>query len=175
MHRPARIALSIAALMASGCDGSSEPDRPRGPSPDAATAAGTDEVPPQGQAAIEAWLRAEHYLGWACESDVSPPRLNGAHGLHRICTNRALLDSTAIPYPVGAASVKELYDRMNRPAGYAVGLKVAAGEGPETWYWYERTGSSPTARPVADGVGVKICGPDCHQKAPNDNVFLRAR
>ena len=141
---------------------------------------GTPQVPPTGQAAIELWLQAGHYKGWACEDVISdargtPPRA-GAHGRHRICSNQALVDSITGPYPVGATSVKEMFEPPNdRPSGYAVGMKVLDGLGPDTWYWYERTGRSPTSRPVADGVGAKLCGPDCHLGAPRDQVFIRAR
>jgi len=127
-----------------------------------------------GQASIEAWLAAGHYLAWRCEEGIFPPRLGGAHGRHRICSNQALLASASGPYPVGAASVKELFDGGDKPNGYAVGLKVASGLGPETWYWYERTGRLATLRPVADGIGVAVCGPGCHAKAPRDNVYIRA-
>jgi hypothetical protein len=133
------------------------------------------QTPPIGQAAIEPWLAALHYQGWACETGVFPARLNGAHGRHRICSNQLLVDSTSGPYPVGAASVKELFDSGDKPNGWAVGLKVAPGAGHDTWYWYERTGRLATLRPVADGVGAINCGPGCHGMAPRDNVFIRAR
>lgn len=128
-----------------------------------------------GQAALEVWLAEGHYKAWACEASIFPRRLNGAHGNHRICSNRVLMDSTSGPYPVGAASVKELYEgQMNRPNGFAVGLKIIEGPGNHTWYWYERTGRLATLTPVADGVGVAACGSGCHAGAPRDNVFIRA-
>ena len=40
------------------------------------------QTPPMGQADIELWLAALHYKGWACETRIFPPRLNGAHGRH---------------------------------------------------------------------------------------------
>jgi hypothetical protein len=141
----------------------------------AVVAAGTPQRPPQGQLALEAWLQQGHYRGWTCEPTISNRRGNGAHGRHRICSNQVLLDSPAGPYAVGAASVKELYDAADGPNGYAVGLKVAPSPGEESWYWYERTGTSPTSRPVADGVGVKICGKECHAAAPRDHVYIEAR
>jgi hypothetical protein len=135
---------------------------------------GSPQIPPQGQAALEAWLAAGHYKAWACETAISSARLNGAHGRHRICSNQALLDAPSGPYPVGAASVKELFTSSDGPNGYAVGLKVTPGLGDDTWYWYERTGTSPRSRPVADSIGDKACGADCHARAPRDNVFIRA-
>jgi hypothetical protein len=156
------------------CNGDATPG---GAAPDAAPADAAPfsaQLPPLGQALLEQWLRAGHYLTWTCEAGISARRLNGAHGRHRICSNQALVDSAEVPYPVGAASVKELYDGSDRPNGYAIGVKVAPGLDEDSWYWYERTGSSPTSRPVADGVGVKICGTECHRAAPRDHVFFRA-
>ncbi len=132
------------------------------------------QTPPMGQAAIEPWLAALHYQGWACETQISPVRLNGAHGRHRICSNQLVMGSTSGAFPVGAASVKELFDSGDKPNGWAVGLKIAPGTGHDTWYWYERTGRLATLRPVADGVAAGNCGPSCHAKAPRDNVFIRA-
>jgi hypothetical protein len=130
--------------------------------------------PPTGQLPLEAWLAQGHYRAWTCEQQISNRRLNGAHGRHRICSNQALLDSPSGPYPVGAASVKELFTATDQPNGYAVGLKVAEGDGEDSWYWYERIGSNPRSRPVADGVGLKICGAECHAAAPRDHVYIQA-
>jgi hypothetical protein len=132
------------------------------------------QTPPMGQVDLEPWLAALHYQGWSCETGVFPPRLNGAHGRHRICSNQLLKASASGPYPVGAASVKELFDSGDKPNGWAVGLKVRPGAGHDTWYWYERTGRLATLRPVADGVGAMNCGPGCHAIAPRDNVFITA-
>lgn len=175
--------FSLAACALFACDGGDPAATTTGAGgragPDAAaaggaSATGTSELPPQGQVAIEAWLAEGHYKDWRCEDGISSPRLNGAHGRHRICTNNAMAGSAAGTYPAGASAVKELFDRTDRPGGFAVSLKVAAGASDVTWYWYERTGMSPTSRPVADGIGAKACGPDCHAAAPRDNVFLRA-
>jgi hypothetical protein len=96
------------------------------------------------------------------------------HGRHRICSNDALVASSGPTYPVGAASVKELYfGADDRPNGFAVGIKVAPGGASTTWYWYERTGTLPTLRPVADSVADKTCA-GCHVLAVRDNVFIRA-
>jgi hypothetical protein len=162
------LCLSVALGACEG-GGAPTPDAGGGPSDP-----GTPQRPPQGQAAIEAWLAAGHYLAWRCESAISPPRLNGAHGRHRICTNSILLGSAGPIHPVGAASVKELFDGNDRPNGFAVGIKVAPGMSDLTWYWYERTGTSPTSRPVADDVSAQMCGPSCHAAAPVDNVYIKA-
>jgi hypothetical protein len=110
---------------------------------------------------------------WACETLLSAPRLSGNHGPHRICSNQLLLGSGAGFFPVGAASVKELFHPDGSPNGFAVARKVEAGEGPQTWYWYERRGSNPNAAPLAEGIAVPDCAV-CHGTAPRDYVFLRA-
>ena len=176
---PTTIALTVAAWGLLACDGGAEPGATigaggSGGAGGSSPVLGTSELPPQGQMAIEAWLAQGHYRTWRCEDGISSPRLNGAHGRQRICTNNAMASSAAGTYPAGASAVKEMFDRTDRPSGFAVSLKAAAGAGDETWYWYERTGTSPTSRPVADGIAAKACGPDCHAAAPRDNVFLRA-
>ena len=158
-----------------GCGGGSDP--PTAPPVDAAADAdpGTPQRPPVGQAALEAWLAQAFHQAWTCEDRIFPPRLNGTHGLHKICSNQALLASTSTsgPYPVGAASVKQLFTAGNQPNGFAVGVKIEEGEGPNTWYWYERRGTSPTARPLAEGINVPDCAV-CHGMAPRDYVYIRA-
>jgi hypothetical protein len=146
-----------------GSDGSGDDD---------ATAA-TPQRPPRGQAAIETWLAEGWFHSWRCETEISPPRLTGNHGRHRICSNDLLHDSGAGTYPVGAASVKELFSAGDQPNGFAVGLKVEAGAGAQTWYWYERRGTVPTARPQAQGIAVPDCAV-CHGVAPRDNVYFQA-
>ena len=69
--------------------------------------------------------------------------------------------------------MKELYTTGDQPNGFAVGVKVEEGAGAHTWYWYERRGTSPSARPLAEGVGVPDCAV-CHGAAPRDYVFIRA-
>jgi hypothetical protein len=133
----------------------------------------TPQRPPRGQAAIESWLAEGHHRSWRCETGVSPMRLTGNHGRHRICSNDLLLSSPSGPYPVGAASVKELFLVGEQPNGFAVGLKIEEGLGAHTWYWYERRGAVASARPLAQGIGVPDCAV-CHGTAPRDNVFFQA-
>jgi hypothetical protein len=165
--------LKLILVLLAGCNGAASAPSDGSPA-DAAITSVDPQLPPQGHAALEAWLAAGAYKSWTCEVGISNKRLNGAHGRHRICSNRLLIESTDGAYPVGAASVKEMYATDDRPNGYAVGIKVAPGLGEESWYWYERTGTSPTSSPVADGVGVKICGGECHAMAPRDHVYIRA-
>ena len=159
-----------------GADGGDDASGPMaadaGDSPDLDFDPGTPELPPRGAAALEAWLAEGHHLGWKCELQISPPRLGGNHGRQRICSNRLLLGSVSGFYPVGAASVKELFDLADQPNGFAVGRKIEAGEGPNTWYWYQRVG--PTGTPArADGPGIPDCAV-CHGLAGRDYVYVRA-
>jgi hypothetical protein len=157
------------ALVLTACGSDGTPPIADATAPDAA--AGSSQVPPRGQSAIEPWLAAGFYQSWHCEAQVEPSR-GGAHGRDRICTND-VLHAAAPPFPAGSASVIEMYDAAERTNGFAVSLKVA-GSGDQSWYWYERAGSSPTSRPVADAVAYPACGTNCHADAPTDNVFIRA-
>ncbi|MBA3398103.1 MAG: hypothetical protein H0T89_36090 [Deltaproteobacteria bacterium] len=159
--------LAVALFLAScGSDtGSQDP----GDGVDAMVATGDPELPPTGHPALKAWLADGHYLAWACEDAPHPARPPGAHGTNRICSNAALTASATGTYPVGAASVKELY-RGTEISGYAVGLKVSTGTDANSWYWYEAFGDSV----VADRIGQSLCA-GCHEDAPRDYVFTHVR
>ena len=126
---------------------------------------GDPQLPPRGHAALKAWIAADHYKSWACEDAPHPARPPGAHGTNRICSNTALSMSASGTYPIGAASVKELYS-SGSISGYAVGIKIADGDAASSWYWYEAFGDSV----IADGVNKGICV-NCHADAPRDYVF----
>ena len=130
---------------------------------------GDPQLPPQGHAALKAWLGEQHYEGWACEEAPHPARPPGAHGTNRICSNAALSASATGTYPVGAASVKELYQN-GRVTGFAVGLKISEGNAAGSWYWYEAYGDSV----IADGTNKGICV-NCHSGAPRDYVFTQVQ
>jgi hypothetical protein len=97
-------------------------------------------------------------------------RPKGVHGRNRVCSNDLLSSATAAPLPVGAATVKEIFDGQDNLLGLAVGRKVAAGAGPNTWYWYERLRGST----AADGIAVDVCA-GCHGQAPMDHVFIQVK
>lgn len=137
---------------------------------DLAGGGGPSQTPPMGQAALEAWLARSDYKRWHCEAAPHAARPPGAHGENRICSND-LLSGSAGPgdYPIGSASVKELYSN-GQLRGYAVGLRTSAGAGGNHWYWYERSGGTI----YADGTGVGLCT-GCHNGAPRDQVFTQVR
>jgi hypothetical protein len=154
------LAISLTAACASPGTSVPEPDD---------TEHDLGEIPPQGRAALVAWLADGHYLSWNCEPDPHPARPPGAHGSNRICSNAALAGSSDGIYPVGAASVKELFSG-GAITGFAVGRKVTTGSDAASWYWYEAFGTNV----VADSVGAGLCA-GCHAGAPRDNVFTQVR
>src|SRR6266545_4057633 len=101
------------------------------------------QKPPQGAAAVEAWLKKGDYKDWQCEPKVHEAREPSPHGFNRICSNDAIADRATDEgvWPSGAAAVKELYASADaaKPAGYAVYLKTKADSADgANWYWYER-------------------------------------
>lgn len=134
---------------------------------------GNADRPPTGADAVNRWLQDKHYERWACEASPHEERGSSPHDRNRICSNMLISKHESGPYPVGASAVKELYedDKVN---GYALYLKVREGTGSDTWYWFERIGSSI----IADGVGSsgkpKDTCSDCHSSA-NDFVFTQVR
>lgn len=129
------------------------------------------QTPPMGGARIEPWLAQGLYKQWHCEGAPHPPRPPSPHGTDRICSND--LASAAAgggEYPVGAASVKELYDGGGRVFGYSVSRRISVGAGGQHWYWYERIGQGG----VNEGTGIGVCT-GCHSGAAKDFVFTQVR
>lgn len=140
------------------------------------------EVPPRGHAAIAPWLNFGSYRMWSCQRAPHPAPIPSAHAYTRVCLNAQWINTLpSQPFPVGAASVKELYDASLRTiTGFAVMLKVGPGNTPADWYWYQRVpaGSMNPMLPVpitpegivADGVADRpgnertICA-SCHSTA----------
>jgi hypothetical protein len=124
----------------------------------ASTGAAVD-VPPTGIDALLPWLQAGEYLDWNAES--APHGSAGPHfGTVRTFVNGPLFDSLAAggdPHPRDAAAVKELYGDGNEVLGWSVTVKVADGEGGDTWYWLEYYQGTT----YADGVGDGLCT-GCH-------------
>ena len=154
---------------------------PTGGCPTAAcpTVAGDAQTPAQGYAAVTAWIEGGDYLDWTCEPAPHDPRSPSPHGPNRICSNDLLSAHGAGEYPVGSASVKELYDASSTNiVGYAVALHTTAGTEGGDWYWYEVVPLDSAAPHgpngvVADGTGesgtpMTICV-SCHAGAGSDS------
>jgi hypothetical protein len=125
------------------------------------------QVPPRGFDDVLTWIAAGHYLTWNCEPEPHAPRPNSGHGRNRICSNEALSaagsDGT---FPVGAASVKEVFDSAGGIRLYAVYRKVEDRAGGDSWYWYEGIDGDV----IANSEGASNCT-GCHAGAPRDFVF----
>jgi hypothetical protein len=140
-------------------DGSSDDDSSDDDSSDDGS---PDSLPPIDADALLPWLEGEPYLIWAAES--GPHVSAGPHGSAvRTFFNAALAEAAAAgadEYPIGAATVKELFDGSGERSGWAVMVKLELGQGGDGWYWYESVGASV----YADGTGVALCT-GCHSSA----------
>ena len=117
------------------------------------------QAPPMGRVALEAWIAEGHYLDWHCEAAAHPPVSPSPHANNRICSNDLLSAHTTGEYPVGAASVKELFaDDATTIVGYAVALHTRAGTDGGSWYWYERVPLDHPAPHDANGVVADATG-----------------
>jgi hypothetical protein len=163
---------SMSLLLLTTACGSPEPagrdgEEPRTGGP-AQQATGT--VPSEGDA-LFSYLRAGEYRSFARESRVH--RSAGPHGFVRTHVNPRLEASLTAGnqlHPVGAAAVKELYDRSQELTGWAVMVKVGAGDAAADWYWYEVLSTTDGSAPVASGRDEPLCS-DCHGRAPG-HVFV---
>jgi hypothetical protein len=133
---------------------------------DAGSALPITQLPPTGAVALQAWLAKGYYKSWKCEAAARDSRPPSGHSPNRVCSNALASAHGTGEYPVGAASVKELFDdSKSRIIGYAVEVKVARGAG-ESFYWFEVVEGSGV---VADGPG-SAPGPKgicvgCHSRA----------
>ncbi|HEX4423653.1 MAG TPA: hypothetical protein VH165_37340 [Kofleriaceae bacterium] len=152
------------------------------------TADDPDVVPPVlGQAAIEAWFDAGHYLRWACEPAAHDAAAPSPHGRIRLCANPIATGDPLGVAQIDAALVLEIVDPGGAIVGRGAqrhtrtqtgGVADGSADGSD-WYWYMRVpADSATVHDAsglaADGWGFE--GPPqtycsaCHQMAP-DLVF----
>lgn len=132
------------------------------------------QTPPQGGVPeMKAWLATGDYKKWHCEAAEHDSKAPSPHKVNRICSNDKLAGAGASgPFPVGAAGVKELWDKAGGVVmGYAVYVKTATDSANGTsWYWYEDNPEiNPPGGIVADGFGTSGVPKDvcvsCHVKA----------
>ncbi len=117
---------------------------------------------------LRQYLADQLYLGFAAESESH--RSVGAHvSPVRVFINDELADSLDKgnpQHPAGAAAIKELWgDNEDVPKGWAVMVKLADGEGGDSWYWYEQLAGEV----LYEGAGRPVCV-DCHQ--PGRDYFV---
>ena len=136
------------------------------PSPDPA------QTPAVGEAETAAWLETGSFRNWTCEPEVHRARSPSPHGFNRICSNDVISRnaSGSGEWPVGAAAVKQIYDRLTdtTPSGYAVYLKLdPESRGGKNWYWWEKL----SGRKTISGVGRSECI-GCHGDAGSTDMAL---
>ncbi|HEY5925362.1 MAG TPA: hypothetical protein VIV11_26945 [Kofleriaceae bacterium] len=125
------------------------------------------QTPPRGSDDLITWIEAGHYQAWACEPAPHPPRSPSAHSANRICSNELLASATGTgAFPVGAATVKEIFNSSGAIALYAVARRVDDGPDGNSWYWFE--GKRGDAH--YNGEGEDLCV-GCHARAPRDFLF----
>lgn len=158
------------------------------PSPDA----GVSQLPPTTRTDLEGWLTAGAYRQWRCEPAAHAQRSPSPHSNNRICSNDAVsMQGPTGEFPVGAASVQELYDSASATVvGYTVMRHVSAGTSPDSWYFYARVPAASSFVRDADGLAANGPGSSsgamqncvaCHQGAGtggysgHDYVFTQVR
>jgi len=160
-----RIVTTLVVLAACGVESTNQPP----------TGVASDEDPAQvvtrTAAEVGAWLATGEYLTWPCESESHPARPGSGHARNRICNNELVATTPAgAPFPIGAASVKELLDSSDRIVGYAFADKARESDGGRGWYWYEVVGTST----YAASYGAPLCT-GCHEDAGHDLLFTVVR
>jgi len=119
------------------------------------------------------WLVSGGHKGWVCESAVHRSA-QGPNGV-RIYVNDLLaasLTSGDSEHPVGAMSVRELYeDDLLTPHGFAVAIKTRSGFEPaDNWFWLEVFGLEADSQPIIAEHAAPGCM-DCHSEGRD---FIRS-
>ncbi len=111
------------------------------------------------------------YAGWP--GDVMQ-RNTEAHGPVRLFFNPTLngaIGDGAVIYPVGSASVLELYNvNTDELMGWAAMVKIAENDDRDDWYYYQTFDTEAGGGFDIEGVGAPLCA-DCHQNAPADFIY----
>ncbi len=132
----------------------------------------TAEVPADA-AKLNAYLTSGQYKTWNGEPAVK----NGSSAHQprvRSFANpilEAAIKQNATGYPIGSATVKELYNGSDVLQGWAVSVKTANNRNAQDWYWYEVFSTAPGGTPVVSSNGASGCA-GCHS-AGTDYVRTR--
>jgi hypothetical protein len=129
------------------------------------------QLPPTGAAELEPWLASGQYRAWHCEPAPHAARPPSAHFVDRVCQNDIASAHGAGEYPVGAASVKELFDADGGIKGYSVSRHVSSGTGGDNWYWFEVTGGTVDADGNGNAGVPKASCAACHGLAGTPGYF----
>ena len=115
---------------------------------------------------LRAFARDGLYASWVHEPARHPSA--GPHSIVQVFFNDKYLGARragSYPMPVGAMAVKEIFDDAGKRAGVAVAVKTAAGDGAQTWTWWEALGDPPGAGVY--GVAASLCE-GCHKGSGRD-------
>jgi hypothetical protein len=158
-----------------GCSNGS--DVPAAAVPDAGASAvsapvpdspGDAEMPATGRAElIGAWVASGAYRAWTCEKEGHDARSPSPHGRNRICNNRKVVEHGAGEYPVGAASVKEVFDDLGKLDGHLMAAKLGPGKA-ASWLWYMEIGGTVVLNGRGDTPGPSTECVGCHAAAGSD-------
>lgn len=157
------------------CGSNSSSDDPKTPSEDNTPITGGEGIlADTSKSGLKSFLTDGKYKDWTKDAAVHQDGNSGPHGKVRIYFNDLMVEAfeqNKTEYPVGSASVKELYANDGTTLqGYAVGIKVTTGTKADSWLWYE--GFNPSLDQYY-GKAISPCS-SCHAKAV-DAVFARPR
>jgi hypothetical protein len=139
-----------------------------------ATAPAPSAAVPSEAGALNMYLIAGTYKTWAGEAAIHPaggPHPTNVRSFANPILEAAMRQGGVTRFPIGSATVKELYSGSNVLNGWAVGVKTANDGRASDWYWYEVFSTTPNAAPVVSGNGVSGCA-GCHS-AGTDYVRTR--
>lgn len=126
---------------------------------------------PTSREPLLSWLKAGSYTSFAHESTTKVS--DGPHKIVRIYMNPTLassLASGAATHPVGAGTVKEIYDANVKQVGWAVSVKTSAdSQGGKGWYWLETQDGTT----INEGAAAEPGCASCHAEQGVD--FVRTK
>ena len=159
----------LATLLLAACGGEASSRAPDGPAAvPSAIDVGEGVLVEPTREGLQAFVRAGRHQGWAHEPAPHPS--TGPHADVQMFFNAAYREARRAeryPMPAGAMGVKALFSGST-PSGYAVAVKVAEGDGPQTWLWWEATGDLSGG---FFGIAAGICE-GCHRGSSRDRSLV---
>jgi hypothetical protein len=133
------------------------------------------ELDDTSKTALLDFLKAGEYKPWTGDANVRDTA--EPHGKVKIFFNPKLkngLDADKTEQDVGSIAVKEIYkDDGSTLDGYSIMAKHKAGEGKDTWFFYEVLGGAPDFKDVkAYAVGGPSLCADCHKSGKD---FIKSK
>jgi hypothetical protein len=107
-------------------------------------------------------VRSSSLTGWRVV-----PTASG--GKNRVCNNRKIAEHGAGEFPVGSASVKEVFDDLGALNSYAIELKTSAGAS-QAWIWYMQKGNTVLVNARGNQTEAADCNA-CHLRAGSDKAY----